>query len=96
MKKEVIKHDIIIFEKLKNENFRSIIFYANEVCRVLKINDEMTYIKYQIYFDKLKEVTYDDITSYNRLLNISYYNTIEKLVLELRSKSKIITFPKLN
>ena len=96
MKKNLIKNDIIIFEKLKSENFRNIIFYANEVCKVLEINDEVTYIKYQICFDKLKEVTYDDITSFNRLSNISYYNTIEKLVLELRSKSKIITFPKIN
>ena len=96
MKKDEIKNDLILFNKLQDNNYRFCIDRAHRICIDLNINNILDYYLYQIYIDDLKKVTYEEIISYDRLLNFEYFENIKLLYQQIVDDNKIIIFPKIN
>lgn len=90
-----IKNDIKIYRKLNDYDFNNKLMKASCICYTLQVNDYITYIKYQIQDDNLKDITYFDVISFRRLLHVSYYNSIESIVSSLDNNEKVLKFPKI-
>ena len=95
MKKEELKSDMRVFDKLKDYMFCYELNIAYDVFVSLKISNKADFYLYQMQLDALKKVTYEEIKSYGRLLDLEYYNIILELKKQI-AESKIVTFPKFN
>ena len=96
MKKGDLKKDLKLLKKLKNEEFKLSIAKVHNACTTLKIRSSEEYYTYQVYFEELKGISFDEIVSYDRLLNLNYLKSIELLNNQIKEKSKILTFPNIN
>lgn len=96
MKKGELKKDLLLLKKLSNEEFKLYISKAYDAFKILNIKGIEEYYSYQLYFDEFKGISYDEIISYDRLLNLKYAKSIELLNNQIKEKSKILTFPNIN
>lgn len=94
MKKNKIKNDLLVLKKMDNEEYKQYIKSAYETCINLNILSEVEFIIYQLCLENLKKVTFEEINSYKRLLDLEYFESLKLLKNELSKNDKIINFPK--
>ena len=93
-----IKTDLVVLNKLNDVEYYKRIVKAYEVFKDLDITTIQEYYSYQICWKEgaFKEIYYEEILSYEKLLDTEHKKSIELLNAELKSKCKVITFPKIN
>ena len=97
-----LKNDIITFKKLLIkpayiENLKR----GNEIVETLRIQDEITYYKYQITLKDLKDLSYYEASFLKRIENKEYLDIIKKMankhslsIINKHTFEKIIEFKK--
>lgn len=96
MKREKTEIDLITYKKLEDETYFNIIDNAHTICSLLRIPKKASFCILQLYLNELKKVTYEEVMSYDRLLDTDYYNEIKQIADGAKPQDKIIKFPKMN
>lgn len=94
--KSELKLDLIMFYKLQDDLYKTKIWKAFYIFEGLEIQNKKIFYKYKIYFNDLDDFSYEEILSFKRLKDKSYFDIIKELYKEIMDNSSIIHFPKIN
>ena len=76
----IINHDIEIFEKIINDDIYHMQYTAAlGKLRSLQIKDEKTYLKYVDTVEEFKNLSYFEITTYDRFSDNEYFKIIDTM-----------------